>query len=144
MQHLIPIYLYIWESMSRDNSLSSNTTNSTHGQSSMQKLLHLHILHGLRILGTLVSKSKVTSLSLTLHCGLDGGDGDDGIEQSNEKEELVHGSLQKDVVRIDSLGDGLEAVGISGDADKVGGDETDDGEHGGTAVTELGFTEEGD
>lgn len=47
-------------------------------------------------------------------------------------------------MRIYSLGDGLETVGVSGDADKVGGDESDHGEHGGAAVTELGFAEEGD
>lgn len=130
--------------MSSNNSLSSNTSNSTHGQSSIQKLLHLHILHGGRILGSLVSESKVTGISLSLHCGLDGGNGNNSIEQTNEQKELVHGSLQKHVVGINSLGDGLEAVGISGDTDKVGGDESDDGEHGGTAVTELGLTEEGD
>ena len=44
---------------------------------------------------------------------------------------------------INSLGDGLEAVGITGETDEVGSDESDDGEHGGTAVTELCFTEEG-
>lgn len=47
-------------------------------------------------------------------------------------------------MRIYSLGDGLETVGVSGDADKVGSDESDHGEHGGAAVTELGFAEEGD
>jgi hypothetical protein len=46
-------------------------------------------------------------------------------------------------VSINSLGDGLEAVGIPGETDEVGSDESDNGEHGGTAVTELGFTEEG-
>mmetsp|Transcript_742 Transcript_742/g.991 ORF Transcript_742/g.991 Transcript_742/m.991 type:complete len:224 (-) Transcript_742:18-689(-) len=136
--------LYVWEAVSSDNSLSRNSTNSTHGQSSIQKLLHLHLLHLGSILGSLVSKSKVTGISLSLHCGLDGGNGNNSIEQTNEQKELVHGSLQKNVVGIDCLGDGLEAVGISGDTDKVGGDESDNGEHGGTAVTELGFTEEGD
>lgn len=56
----------------------------------------------------------------------------------------MHGSLQKSIVSIDRLGDGLEAVGITGDTDEVGGDESDDGKHGSTAVTELGLTEEGD
>ncbi len=129
--------------MSSDNSLSSNSSNSTHGQSSIQKLLHLHILHLGSILGSLVSESKVTGISLSLHCSLDGGNGNNGIEQTNEQKELVHGSLQKNVVGVDRLGDGLEAVGISGDTDEVGSDESDNGEHGGTAVTELGFTEEG-
>ena len=128
--------------MSRNNSLSSNSTNSTHGQSSVQQFLHFHILHSGRVLGSLVSESKVTSVSLSLHCGLDGGDGNNGIEQTDEQKELVHGSLQKNVVGINSLGDGLEAVGITGETDEVGSDESDDGEHGGTAVTELGFTEE--
>mmetsp|Transcript_30754 Transcript_30754/g.52228 ORF Transcript_30754/g.52228 Transcript_30754/m.52228 type:complete len:219 (-) Transcript_30754:43-699(-) len=136
-------YLYVWESVSRDNSLSSNSTNSTHGQSSVKNFLHFHILHLGSILRSLVSESEVSGISLSLHCGLDGRDGNNGIEQSDEQKELVHGALQKNVVGIDRLGDGLETVGISGDTDKVGGDESDDGEHGGTAVTELGFTEEG-
>ena len=135
--------LYVWESVSRNNSLSSNSTNSTHSQSSVQQLLHFHILHLVSVLGSLVSESKVTSLSLSLHCGLDGGNGNNSVEQTNEQKELVHRSLQKNVVGINSLGDGLEAVGITGETDKVGSDESDNGEHGGTAVTELGFTEEG-
>lgn len=56
----------------------------------------------------------------------------------------MHGPLQKNIVCVDRLGDGLEAVGITGDTDEVGGDESDDGKHGRAAVTELGLTEEGD
>ena len=56
----------------------------------------------------------------------------------------MHGSLQQNVVCVDSLGDGFEGVGFSGDADKVGDDEAYDGKHGGTAVTDLGLAEEGD
>lgn len=55
----------------------------------------------------------------------------------------MHGSLQQNVVSIDCLGDGLEAVGISRDANKVGGDEANDGKHGSAAVTDFGLTEEG-
>ena len=56
----------------------------------------------------------------------------------------MHGSLQKGVVCINGQGDGVEAVGITGETDKVGGDETYNGKHGSAAVTEFGLTEEGD
>lgn len=54
----------------------------------------------------------------------------------------MHGSLQQNVVSIDCLGDGLEAVGISRDANKVSGDEANDGKHGSAAMTDFGLTEE--
>lgn len=45
---------------------------------------------------------------------------------------------------INGVGDGLEGVQVSRDADKVGGDETNDSQHGSASVTELGLTEEGE
>jgi hypothetical protein len=47
-------------------------------------------------------------------------------------------------VCINCLGDGLEAVCITGDTDKVGSDKPNNGKHGSTTVTDLGLTEEGD
>ena len=44
---------------------------------------------------------------------------------------------------VDSLGDGFEGVFGTGNTNKVGSDESYDGKHGGTAVTDLGLTEEG-
>lgn len=55
----------------------------------------------------------------------------------------MHGSLQQNIVRIDRLGDGFKAVGISRNANKVGGDEAYDGKHGRAAMTDFGLTEEG-
>lgn len=45
---------------------------------------------------------------------------------------------------INCLGDGLEAVCITGDTYKVGSDKSNNGKHGSTTVTDLGLTEEGD
>lgn len=56
----------------------------------------------------------------------------------------MHGSFQEDVVGVDGLGNGVEGVGIAGDADKVRGDESYHGELGGAAVTDFGLAEEGD
>ncbi len=55
----------------------------------------------------------------------------------------MHGPLQQNVVCIDRLRDGFEAVGISGNANKVGGNEANDGKHSCAAVTEFGLSEEG-
>jgi len=44
---------------------------------------------------------------------------------------------------VDRLGDGFEAVGISGNTNKVGGDEAHDGKHGRAAVTDFSLAEEG-
>jgi len=130
--------------MSTEDSLGGNSTNSTHGQASIQQFTKLLLLHLLSIRIILWSgKAKVTRLSLTSHRGLNCRNGNNGIEQTNPQEKLVHGSLQQNVVSIDCLGDGLEAVGISRDANKVGGDEANDGKHGSAAVTDFGLTEEG-
>ena len=44
---------------------------------------------------------------------------------------------------VDGLGDCLEAVHVTGKADEVGGDKTDDCEHGGAAMTDLRLAEPG-
>ena len=91
------------------------------------------------------SEKLTTGLTLSLVGGNDGGGSNQKVDEANPEEELVHGAgLEEGVVGIDGLGDGLERVHLSGDADEVGGDEAHDGEHGGAAVLDLGLTEPGE
>lgn len=86
-----------------------------------------------------------TGLTLSLVGGNDAGGGNKDVHEANPEEELVHGAgLEKGVVGIDGIGDGLEGVHVSGDADEVGGDEAHHGEHGRAAVLDLGLAEPGE
>ncbi len=86
-----------------------------------------------------------TGLALSLVGGNNTGGGNKEVDEANPEEELVHGAgLEEGVVGIDGLGDGLEGVHVSGNADEVGGDEAHDSEHGGAAVLDLGLAEPGE
>ena len=135
------VRLDVWESVSADNTLCGNSSNGAHGKTSIQKLGILLLLHGSGVTGSKGVPCIVTGFTFSIHHGDTGGSGHNEFPKSNPHQKLSHGSGQESVVGIDGLGDGLEGVLFSGDADKVGGDETNDGQHGGTSVTDLGLTE---
>ena len=130
--------------MSTQNSLGCNSSNGAHGQPSIQKLALLLLIQLGLVLGRKGSPAKVSRIALSLHGGLDGGVGDDNVPETDPKEELVHGSLEEDVVRVHRLGHGFEAVRSSGETHKVGGDVAHDGQHGGAAMADFGLAEKGD
>mmetsp|Transcript_24740 Transcript_24740/g.52046 ORF Transcript_24740/g.52046 Transcript_24740/m.52046 type:complete len:205 (-) Transcript_24740:134-748(-) len=130
--------------MSGDDSLRGNTSDSAHGQPSVQKLIQLVLLLPGLILGIQHPNAIISRSSLPLHSRLNRRIGDDDVPETDPKKQLVHGPLQKSVVRIDRLGHGLETVGLAGDSDEVGDDVPEDGELGGASVANFGFAEEGD
>ena len=130
--------------MPAQHGLGGDPPDRAHGQPSVQQLAQLLLLELLPVrivLGPL--ETKVPRHPLPPHRGLDGREGDDGIEQSDPQEELVHGTVEQDVVGVDGLGYRLEAVGRAREAYEVGGDEPDDRDHGRAAVADLGLAEEG-
>ena len=83
-----------------------------------------------------------SSLTFSIHGSNSSRSSDDQIEKTDPQKKLVHGSIvQKSIVGINGLGDALEGVHFSWDADEVGGDETNDGDHGSTSMTEFTLTE---
>lgn len=130
--------------MPAEDRLGSNSSNGKHGQPSIQQFIELQLLHLLSIGIVLRSgEAKVSGSTLPLHRGLDCRNGNDGIPQTDPQQQLMHGSLQQDVVGVDRLGNGGKGVGISGNANKIGDDEAHDGEHGSAAVAEFGLAKEG-
>ena len=130
--------------MSAQHGLGGDPTDRAHGQPSVQQLAQLLLFELLPVrivLGPL--EAEVPRHPLPPHRGLDGGEGDDGIEQSDPKEELMHGTVEEDVVSVDGLGYRLEAVGGAREADEVGGDEPDHRDHGRASVADFGLAEEG-
>mmetsp|Transcript_30656 Transcript_30656/g.89542 ORF Transcript_30656/g.89542 Transcript_30656/m.89542 type:complete len:210 (-) Transcript_30656:10-639(-) len=140
------ICLDVGEAVSGDDGLGGDTTDSDHGQTAVEELGNLLLLHtGIVLGGKLGAEGEVTGFALSLEGGNNGGGGNKDVDEANPEEELVHGArLEEGVVGIDGPGDGLEGVHVAGDADEVGGDEAHDGEHGGAAVLELGLTEPGE
>jgi hypothetical protein len=124
--------------------LGSNSSHSHHGQTSIQQLVHLILLQRGLILGRQPLPSKVTGLPLPLHSRLNTRVRNDNIPKRDPKQKLMHRSLQKSIVSSHRLGHGLEGVSVSGDTDKVLDDEAGHGKHGGAAVADFGFAEEGD
>ena len=85
---------------------------------------------------------RTTWFTFSLGGGNGSWSGNDHIKETNEQQELVHrSSLEESIVGINGLWDGLEGVHVSWDTDKVGGDESHHGKHGGTSVTDFAFTE---
>jgi len=83
-----------------------------------------------------------TGFTFSVHGGNSGRGGDDQIEKTNPQKKLVHGSIvQKSIVGINSLGDALERVHFTWDAEEVCGNETNDGNHGSASVTKFGLAE---
>mmetsp|Transcript_19767 Transcript_19767/g.54975 ORF Transcript_19767/g.54975 Transcript_19767/m.54975 type:complete len:227 (-) Transcript_19767:34-714(-) len=134
--------LEVWESVSSCDGLRGDTSNSNHGQSSIHELCLTLLGESLVGLWHGHVPSEVTWLTVSLGGGSSGWGGDDEVEETNPEGELVHWSgLEESIVGIDGLWDGLEGVHLAWDADEVGGDETNDGQHGGTSVTQLALTE---
>jgi hypothetical protein len=137
--------LDVGESMSGDDCLGGNSANGEHGQSAVEKFGIALLLEGGGVLGCKLSPAKVTRLALSLHGGNNGGGSDDEVEKTDPENELEHGTRSEEsIVGSNGARDGLEGVQISRDADKVGGNKTNDGQHGSASVTELGLTEEGE
>lgn len=85
---------------------------------------------------------RTSSFTLSLASSNGSRSSDDHVPQTNEQQKLVHRSgLEKSIVGINGLWDGLEGVHVSRDTNKVGGNESNDGQHGGTAVTDFALTE---
>jgi hypothetical protein len=136
--------LDVGKAVSGNDTLSSNTSDGNHGQSSVEQFGILLLLHLGVILGSHQGPAKVTGSAFALGRGHGGGCRNDEIPESNPQEQLVHGTgLEESVVCVNGLGNGGEGVGFPGDADKVGGDKADDGEHGGTSVAEFTLAEPG-
>mmetsp|Transcript_32179 Transcript_32179/g.78187 ORF Transcript_32179/g.78187 Transcript_32179/m.78187 type:complete len:191 (-) Transcript_32179:368-940(-) len=136
------ISLEVWESVSADDRLGGNSSDGAHGQASVHEFGLLLLLHGSRVRWGEKSLSVVTSFTFSVHGGNSGRGGDDHIEKTDPQKKLVHGStVQKSIVGINSLGDALERVHFSWDAEEVRGNETDDGNHGSASVTKFTLTE---
>ena len=83
-----------------------------------------------------------TGFPFSLHGGRAGRASDDQIEQADPQQKLDQWSLlDEDVVRCDRLGDALEGVQFTGNADKVGRDEPQHGQHSRTPVTQFRLAE---
>jgi hypothetical protein len=92
--------------------------------------------------GERIHDERTTGITFSGIHGLNGGVRDENIKETDPEKELVHGTrLDKDIVSIHGLGDGLERVHVSWDTDKVSGHKSHNGEHGGTAMTQFGFPE---
>ena len=136
------VCLDVWESVSGNNGLGGNSSDGTHGKTSVQKFAVLLLLQSIGITGCECVPCKVTGFTFSLHGGDRGGGRDDQIPKSNPKKQLAHGSgFQESIMGIHGLGDGLEGVHLTGDTDEIGGDETNHSQHGGTSVTDFALTE---
>ena len=78
--------------MFSEDRLSSNSTNSAHGKTSVKELRNLLLLHLGGVLGGESVQSEVTGLTLSVHGGKDGGVSDDNIKKSDPEKKLEHGS----------------------------------------------------
>jgi len=134
--------LEVREAVSSDNTLGGNTTDGNHSETSVQQLAVLLLLKLGGILGGKCGPSEVTGFTFSLHSGRGCGSSDNHIPETDPEQELVHrATFQESIVGIDSLGDGLEGVGFPRDSDEILNDESNDGKHGGTSVSDLGLTE---
>jgi hypothetical protein len=87
---------------------------------------------------------RTTGFTLSLHGSSGGRASEEEVEKTNPQKKLVHGSsLQKGIVGIDGLGDGLEGVHITRDANEVGGDETNDSQHSSASMADFSLLEPG-
>lgn len=83
-----------------------------------------------------------TRFTVSITSGLHCGGGDNKVPKTNPEDKLVHRSrLEESIMGIDGLGDGLEGVHLTGDTHEVSGNETHDGKHGSTSVTDFTLTE---
>ena len=128
--------------MSVKDRLGGDSSNSHHSKTSIHQLRPLLLGHSISSLGGEGVKSEVTRFTLSSHGGLDSGDGDANIEETDPHEELLHGSSgNKGIVRTYGGRNGLKRVHLTRDADEVSGDEAHDGKHGSAAMTDLRLAE---
>jgi hypothetical protein len=129
--------------VSSDNRLGGNSTDGKHSKTSVKKLRVSLLLHFGGILGSHHGPSKVTGFSVSILGGNNSGSSDNKVEKSNKEKKLEHGSIsQESIVGINSLGDGFERIHFSWKSDKVGGNESNNRQHGGSSVTKFGLAEE--
>ena len=84
----------------------------------------------------MIRNVRTTRSTFTLHGGNNGGSRNNQFPKTNPHEQLHQGSVfNHGVVGIGSLGDGAEGVHVSRKTDKVGGDETNNSQHGSAAVS---------
>lgn len=88
------------------------------------------------------SYTLTSRFAKTLACCHSRRGSDDQVEKSNEQKKLVHRTtLQQGIVSINGLGDCLKGVHFTRDANKVSGDETNNGKHGSASMADFRFTE---
>ena len=140
--------IYLWkvgEAMSSNGGTGNHTADGDHGKTAVLELGKLHLLLLLGVGGVeaegVEGEVAGTSVVALGHAGV-GGEGH-GLDEGDPEEDLLHG-VGEGIMSVDDLGDGLEAELLAGDADELGDDETDGGEHGGAAVLELGLAEPGE
>jgi len=131
--------------MPSDGSTGNHAADGDHSKAAILELGKLHLLLLLGVGGVEAEgvERKVTGTTVVAlgHTGV-GGEGH-GLDEGDPKDDLLHG-VGEGVVRVDDLGDGIEAELLAGDADEFGNDETDGGKHGSAAVLQLGLTEPGE
>lgn len=118
------------ESVVGDDRLGGNSSNSAHGQSSVQKFRGSLGIESFLVLRSPLCPSEVTGFSVTLHGSGTGRSSDDKVEKTDPHEKLNHRSLfDQDVVGTNGLRDGIEAVHFTREADEISGDESNNSQH---------------
>ena len=131
----------VWESVSCDGGSCHHATNGAHGKTSVLQFCKLHFLLLGRVFGVKTNgvESKVTWCSVEfVHVGQSGER--NGLHEGDPSKDLDHGFGEL-VVSLQDGGDAFEGVRLTGDANEFGNDKSKSGQHGGTAVLQLGLTE---